>query len=468
MTFGRCVGVAIAAVIVAGVGGCTSEKPRGDVVVITVDTLRADHLSLYGYERQTSPQLDSWFGGGAIFERAYATEANTSPSVVSILSGRLPTDHRVRLLFQLVPDELALLPDLLPEAYQSAAFVANVVLTDEAMGMARRFDHYDDRVDEQTAGGWGPAYERNARRTTDAALEWLRHELDSDRPVFLWIHYIDPHSPYRAPADRPSSFEHDISEMVSAERVPGLGKGDWKGKQVDGLNAVDDYDEEIAFADAEIGRLLEGYAALRSIDDALLLFTADHAESMMEHEKWFSHGYQVYEEIIRVPLMLRGPGVEAGRYAALASGIDVAPTVLRFAGIEPPQELQGFDLRSPGAIAPDRIVLAEATAVSSFFGHWRTALQGNLKWVTLMRRGEREVLERRFYRLATDPSELEPLDWLSDAETQRLLLEISRTDPDPGGLPENAKAGIRIRAPKVSPRVGAEQLEKLRALGYVE
>ena len=117
--------------------------------------------------------------------------------MISILSGQLPQDHGVRMFIQLVPQQTKLIPDLLPPEYQTAGFVGNAVLTDQAMGIAHRFDHFDDYID--TKAVYSRNYERNAVRTTDAALRWLREERDPEQPLFLWIHYMDPHSPHRAP-----------------------------------------------------------------------------------------------------------------------------------------------------------------------------------------------------------------------------------------------------------------------------
>ncbi len=185
--------------------GCTSPDAApsggGDVVLITVDTLRPDHLSLFGYERKTTPHLEAWFGEtGVLCERAYSTEANTPPSVVSLLSGLLPGEHRVRRFYQLLDRSVPLVSDLLPARYTKAAFVSNMVLTDEALGIASRFDHYNDRVTEHA--GWPQVWERDAEDTTDAVLPWVREEAGRDTPLFLWVHYIDPHGPYDAPDGR--------------------------------------------------------------------------------------------------------------------------------------------------------------------------------------------------------------------------------------------------------------------------
>ena len=154
--------------VVAGCEG-SSEEPPPNILLITVDTLRADHTSLLEYERDTTPRLRAFFADGRVYDRAYATEANTSPSVMSILSGLHPQNHRVRLLFQKADPTIRLLPDYLGDVgYRTGAIVSNIVLTDEALGLGDRFDHFDDFVDEEL-DGWA-AYERGGERTTNAAL----------------------------------------------------------------------------------------------------------------------------------------------------------------------------------------------------------------------------------------------------------------------------------------------------------
>ena len=314
------------------------------MLLVTIDTLRADHVGLYGYARPTTPRIDAWFREGRVFERAYSTEANTSPSIASVLTGLLPQEHGVRLLHQLLPERNRLLPDLLPARFQTAAVVSNSVLADEAMGMGRRFDHYDDFVDESEP--YRRVFERSAEKTTEAAIRWLQEERVPGQPVFLWVHYIDPHGPYHPPPTWPRSFTHatpvpiDVTRLHAYQREPGV---------TDGLAYVDAYDEEIAYLDASLGRLLDVWASTMEPSRSLAILTADHGESMMEHERWFTHGYHVYEEIVRVPLLMRGAGVPPGRSRMLASGIDVAPTILRFAGVPVPANLRGEDLRA----APD-------------------------------------------------------------------------------------------------------------------
>jgi arylsulfatase A-like enzyme len=352
--------------------------------------------------------------------------------------------------------------DLLPVAYQTAAFVSNIVLTDEAMGIARYFDHYDDHVDELKPI-W-KVFERGASRTTDAALLWIAENRDPERPLFLWVHYNDPHGPYRAPSPKNASFEHKGFVKFEPKRVYRL---QLKPGVDDALDYVDRYDEEIAHMDAAVGRLLTGYGVRRELDEALLIFAADHGESMIEHTYWFTHGYQVYEEIIRIPLMIRGPGVKPGRRDALVSGIDLVPTILHFAGVRPDAALDGVALQRRAAIPKDRIVFAEGDSGEYLL---RAAIRGDQKWVARARAGERRIQSRRYYDLGADPAEQNPQRWepLDLEEAPRALIDLFDRDPDPGGLPQDFPAGLRIDAPKVAPRAGAETIERLRALGYVE
>ncbi len=433
----------------------------GDILLISIDTLRSDHLGLYGYPRATSPNIDHWFGDGAIFERAYAAESSTPPSVVSVLSGLLPQQHRVRLYYQLLPQETRLVSELLPPAYQTAAFVSNIVLTDEALGAGARFDYFDDFVDERVASYQQVVFERDARKTTDAVLLWLREARDSSRPLFLWVHYNDPHGPYDPPASWAGHFSHsgrifaDEGKIPTYQRLP---------DSRDALDYIDRYDEEIAFMDEQVGRLLTAYAQTRDPDRALIIFTADHGESLMERLFWFAHGFQVFEELVRVPLMLRGAGVSPGRRQGLVSGIDVVPTMLHFAGVSPPSELSGFELMDESSLPAGRVVFAEAGGKRD---QWRAVIEARGKHVVRLERGTRAVLGRRFYDLRADPGEKEPQRGPRNAALERLLA-LAASDPDPGGQPSAFEKGERLVAPKISPRADAEALRQLRALGYVE
>jgi arylsulfatase A-like enzyme len=457
-------GLASVALIAASAGlilastSCGQSTP-GDVVLITVDTLRPDHLGIYGYERPTSPHIDGFFAPGTVYERAYSTTASTGPSVVSLLSGRLPHEHRVRILYQLVGEEVALVTDLLPEAYQKAAFVSNIVLTDEALGIADRFDHYDDYIDERESAR--AVWERSAARTTDAALAWLAQARDPERPLFLWIHYIDPHGPYRPPEQWAESFEHAKPKMpFKRQRI--LGYMAEYGFD-DAWRYVDRYDDEIAYVDSEIGRLLDSYG--NRLDEALVILTADHGETMIEQERWFTHGYHVYEPIVRVPLMLRGPGVAKRRVSAPTQGTDVAPTVLRFAGVTVPDAMPAVDLRSGEGLDPGRPIVVEATTRER---QWRALIQDREKWSVDVRGDYRKLARRLHQSVDEEGAGAGRTPWDDSNPGARALLELVESDPDPAGVPRSYERGEAIKSPKVDPRIGSETLEKLRSLGYAE
>ncbi|MHC4607797.1 MAG: sulfatase-like hydrolase/transferase, partial [Planctomycetota bacterium] len=317
-------------------------------------------------------------------------------------------------------------------------------------------DHYDDFVDEKESAR--PKWERRAARTPDAALAWLHTHRDAKRPLFLWIHYIDPHGPYRPPGDWEPTFRSERSRPVSEGRVLSY---QLDPTVEDAYVYVDRYDEEIRYVDRHIGRLLDGYGP--RLEEATVLFTADHGETMIEQELWFAHGHQVYESIVRVPLLLREPGRPPRRIDAPAHGTDLAPTILRAAGAEVPDGIPPVDLRNAEGMADDRLILVDTSLA---YGQWTAAVRGDRKRMLRVRGRNREVVEGRGYDLAGDPHETRPLEWDPDDPLAKALLERVQSDPDPSGIPEEYAKGMKLSAPKVAPGASEEMLEKLRALGY--
>jgi arylsulfatase A-like enzyme len=267
----------------------------------------------------------------------------------------------------------------------------------------------------------------------------------------LWVHYLDPHAPYRPPENWPRRFTHSGAVAIPPGRIPEVAA---EPDVVDALDYVDAYDEEIAYTDAQVDRLLEGYARLAPIDRALLIFTSDHGETLIGRPIWFGHMWQVFEELVRVPLWIRGPGVTTGRRTELVSGIDVVPTVLAFAGAAVPPELRGADLRAPLADR-DRTVFAET---SIRFSHLRAAIGRNAKWVAKLTLGDRKVRSRVVYDLEKDPGERHPVPWSQSSAPAAELLYRILTDPDPGGAPTDFRRGD----------LGQQSRDALRELGYAE
>jgi arylsulfatase A-like enzyme len=268
--------------------------------------------------------------------------------------------------------------------------------------------------------------------------------------------------PYAPPPNWSRTFTHEGTRPLDPARTIIRTK---RSSGLDALDLIDLYDEEITYVDSQIGRLLDGYADVADVDETLIIFTSDHGESMMEHEYWFAHGYHVYEEIARVPLMLRGPGIEPGRRRGLASGVDVTPTVLAFVGATKPPDVSGLDLLAPPMPGDARILYSES---SSLKHQWRAAIRQDRKWMVSTSGAGREIEEVRAYDLRADPGELQPLAPNEDDVALHQLRDLIANDADPGGVPQHMRDGVRLTAPKVAPRATPEQLDRLRALGYAE
>jgi arylsulfatase A-like enzyme len=434
-----------------------------NVLILCIDAMRPDHTSLYGYARDTTPRIKAVFGGAAVFERAYAPSALTPPSVIAMLSGQYPQNHGVRLLCQQVPDTTVLVSDQLRRAgYQTAAIVSNVVLSASACGLASHFDHFDAQLDAPRDGR-SDGYERDARRTTDAAVHWLHSIRSPQQPHLLYVHYADPNAPYEPPADGPAHFTHEQPLRVD------LGdRGGPAGGPVDVLERIDAYDEEIAFVDQEVGRLLDEYRALGLLDAAMVVLCADHGESMMEHDQGFGHGARVYEEVIRVPLAIRGKNLKPGRVSTPVSLVDLAPTILQTAGLRTPAGLDGRSLLKP---SPPRAIFAEA---GGQYISDQTAAQGGQAWRCVIL-GDRKIvasatasgaLERpQAIDLRADGKELNPLPVADDDSLWRALTDFAAADPGPNGRTSIARGDLP--GPSVAPTNDPAAIERLRAIEYL-
>jgi arylsulfatase A-like enzyme len=286
-----------------GIQGASAPRAeRPNLLLVTLDTTRADHLGCYGDAQARTPVLDQLARDGVLFERALACAPITLPSHASILTGLYPVVHGVRDNGTFVaPAELDTLAELLKrEGYATAAFVSSHVLA-AAYGLAQGFDVYDDRLDKIVVRGIGKV-ERRAAPTANAALAWL--DAAPREPWFLWVHFYDPHAPY-APPD-------------GAADLP-----------------ADPYDAEIAYVDKQLGRLLQKVDAGGRRERTLVAVTADHGEGLGDHRE-LTHGLFVYDATMAVPLLLRGPGLAAGRrVGGQVSHVDLFPTLIELLGVAP-------------------------------------------------------------------------------------------------------------------------------------
>jgi arylsulfatase A-like enzyme/tetratricopeptide (TPR) repeat protein len=394
-------------------------RPAERVVLVSIDTLRADHLGCYGADFAHTPRLDALAAGGVRFATAISPVPLTLPSHTTLLTGLDPPEHGVRHngVFRLAEDVPTLAERMREAGFATAAFVASYVL-DRQFGLARGFDRYDDRTSRQQSGrGILGFAERPADQVVDAALEWLG---SAPPRFFLWVHLYDPHSEYRPPPGFASAFPNRP------------------------------YDGEIAFADAQVGRLLGALGERFPDGGTLVVVTADHGESLGEHGE-ATHSHLVYDATQHVPLLMNGPGLSPGRVVdPVVSLRDVAPTILDLAGVPP---LPGATGRSLAAAARGRALEPRAAHVETL------ATQLDWGWSPLLglrTEGFKYVRAPRpeLYDVAADPGETRNL--LADQPERAAALDAEL---------ERRLASARPVAPNVElPDEGRERLE---ALGYV-
>ncbi len=445
--------------------GGSREGDVQHVLLITCDTLRADHLGVYGYERDTSPTLDALAAEGTVFEEAYATAPMTQPSVSSLLTGRLPEHIGVaRGNLRRLPAEVETIAERLrAEGVATAAVISNWVLRRAPaavgdVGVQQGFEHFDDRMDKRERNRG--VFERSAADTTDAAIAWLEGH-DRARPFFLWVHYQDPHGPYSPPRKLGRMFAGPPGaepELRAGDTV--LGRGQIPSYQVLGRERRpsvyrDLYDAEIRYFDRELGRLLEWLRERRRLADATVIFTSDHGESLGEHDYWFCHGENVQREVVRVPLIVRAPpgrGPPPARVADVASLIDVWPTVMESFGLDAGPVLGRSLLRPPGS---GRLT-GQSLFPRSGRARWWAVSDG--RWRAIW---SDDAPTPRLHDIARDPFEQHDLAAEHPDRVARMVADWQAViDAGAEGAPE---LGAELGGPGEEDAVDA-----LRYLGYIE
>ena len=317
----------------AWVASCTGgDGQRPNLILVTVDTLRSDHLSAYGYERETSPHLDRFANDAVRFTNAVAPQPLTRPSIASLFTARYPYQHGVSDNQSRLPETAETLAERLRAAgYNTAAFVSSFVLKRDASRLDQGFDTYDETLDRYVLGG----AERGATATAAQVAAWLREP--PREPFFLWVHLMDPHGPYVPPPpfDRRYEALERGSRRIPRSAIPAYQYSDTLDPSV----YVDRYDGEIAHTDNEFGGILAVLRERSLYDGAAIVFHADHGENLGEGGAWFGHGSRLYESGLRIPLLLKLPGsaraTKAAQNEQLVSVLDIAPTLLAIAGIDP-------------------------------------------------------------------------------------------------------------------------------------
>lgn len=310
------------------------ERPRPNVVVYLVDTLRADRLGCYGHPKPTSPHLDRFAEGATLFENAVAQAPWTRPSVASVLTGLGPLSHGVRTLEDRLPDAADTLAERLRAAgYRTAAFSTNAHVGEDT-GLAQGFDDFLFLPQEDSAA---------VGRRVAAWLDQRREE-----PFFLYVHTLDPHSPYTPPPDLRRRFapgaRPEAGSLEHVRRIYAV-RGRRRAARIAEVDPL--YDAEVAANDRSFGALLSALRERKLFDGSLIVFVSDHGEALGERGA-FGHAQSLYAEELDVPLVVKRPGQTRGeRISRLAQHVDLLPTVLAAAGLPPASGLPGRDLFGP-------------------------------------------------------------------------------------------------------------------------
>lgn len=413
--------------------GCREKvSPRSrSLLLVTIDTVRADHVGAYGYRAAETPALDRLAHEGIRFDRAESSVPLTLPSHATILSGLTPPHHGLRNNGAgSFPDDRPTLATRLSAAgYSTGAFVGSFVL-DHRFGLARGFDVYDDEIERDPNAPGSLEAERPASQVADRALAWLEKAAgDRERPFFAWVHFYDAHAPYSPP--EPYASRH--------KEAP--------------------YDGEIAFVDGQIARLVEFLDRRGLARSTVVAVAADHGEALGEHGE-LTHGLLLYEPTLRVPLLLRGPGIPAGKTVEAPVGLaDLAPTLAGMLG----KPLDGQEARSgKDASRLDGRDLSAALEKGAEPGetdlYAETEYPRIFGWSGLyaLRRGKLKYIaapHAELYNLAHDPGEAANL---LEARARRADLDVRL-----------ARFQENVRTPEAPAGRSDETVAKLASLGYI-
>ncbi len=466
---GRCVVATLAPVLVAFLlqPGCApADEHPTNVVLISIDTLRADHVGSYGYPRPTTPVLDSIAEQGVRFSNAFSQSSWTLPAHASLLTSQYSHEHGAVENNTRIKDAAVLLAEALQNAgYDTGAFVTWVYVS-KLYGFDRGFAHFAELIDQDNlmmAAGAGAV---PAGPTTDAAIQWLEREREA--PFFLFVHYFDPHMDYAPPEPFDRLYDPDYTGSATGRykwlvpfiRYLPLYEAPIDARDRDHVEAL--YDAEIRYTDEQIGRLLDAVDANVGLDDCLVVIVSDHGEEFNDHLSMEGHGWTLYDEIIRVPLIVRFPDAEhAGAVIDdTVELIDVAPTILGRLGVTQPDGFRGRDLTGlieTGELSEPRPF---AYAETHRFNVIRRAIRGpRYKLIQTRDTGRNAAgvpVEAGFqmFDIVKDPGEQHDIFDPSDETARRLAKFL-----------EGFAARERAEAEEVE--IPESTLELLRSLGYV-
>ena len=418
--------------LVASIGLASGVDPTTNVILVTVDTLRADRLGAYGYQAAATAHIDALAREGILFENAIVQTPFTLPSHASIFSSTYPMFHGLQDVVGRMRDDVPVVAEWFRErGYTTAAFIGASVLTSR-FGLDRGFDVYEDRFSIQGLPQFEVSrVERSANRVVDLAVKWLGQA--EARPFFLWLHLYDPHDPYGPPEPYSANFKNQP------------------------------YDGEIAFTDAMLGSFFETLKQQDLYENSLIVFTSDHGESLGEHEE-AHHAYYIYEASLRVPLIIRVPKGLAGqslrpgtRIPNQVRSIDIVPTIVQLLGQPVPDWAQGVSLAEMMAGKG-----GEADLPAYAETHYPRI---HFRWSPLFSYsdGRHKYIEApvpELYDLQRDPNELVNLYPSEEVLASQLRQQLHALQLQFAGSGEAGTSGSEVE-------LDPETIERLKALGYV-
>ncbi len=436
----------------AALAGCSNSPPhrsqadRPNVLILLIDALRADRLGVNGYPLPTTPQIDRIGAEGVNFPRAFSHSTWTKPSIATLFTSLYPGQHHIErvvvesregLAGAVLADEFVTLAERFSDAGYATCAVVNQVNLQPKFGFAQGFEHF------------AALRGKGALGINGRFLQWL--DKLSGRPFFAYLHYLDVHWPYTKRVEGAEALFGDATMRLEPPRQ-GSRAAEWAGRAgPEDLRALEvRYDREVAFADRAVGGLAEALQERGRYEDTILVITSDHGEGFLEHGR-LQHGYLPYEELLRVPLVIRLPAslrAGTGDVATQAGLVDLMPTLLELAGLEPPSGAEGRSLVAAveGGELPSRPIFAEtAEAVS--------VRSQRYKLIRLIEGGH------EFYDLAADPGETEPWEGPCQGECSALLEQLRRYLEK---ISQAGKAGIDEAIP-----LSDQELDDLRRLGYL-
>ncbi|HUS40697.1 MAG TPA: sulfatase, partial [Pirellulales bacterium] len=377
-------GMALASGCQTSVPGPAAQREHPTIILITLDTTRADHLGCYGYRRPTSPNIDRLADDALVYDHAIATGTWTLPSHASLFTGKFPTSHgaqwdpngairlsdaisgEVRFTMERVRtiarDESTLATLLKANGYTTGAVVGGPYLK-KVFGLDKGFDFYDDSNISSING-------RLAEDLTDQALAWLSKP--SSQPRFLFLNYFDPHTPLNPP--------HEFAQkIIPGSAASALQKSRDPDQGMELEQAIGLYDAEILYMDHHVGRLFDGLQQQQLYDDAWVIVTADHGEELMDHDAW-GHGNIPYQGVVHIPMIVKQPGVRraTGRSQQWIQLTDVLPMILDHLHIALPPDVQANRLPHN-----DHAILIESRTLEALYntGHWLSIFQNDKKFI---------------------------------------------------------------------------------------